>query len=421
MQHTYHLDPNIDLEQLASRVESVDADMADQLKDLAQALISPHPNIDTWAEIDLYTTFQASTIAETLNKSNPLLHFVELIRNALIFVPLVLTWLTLSQSSASTNYFAKLSQVATPNLFIFIVILILNFVVDLANRRQRDKRRNDERQITKLLRGTSLQLAQLHSKQPIERMVQLEAISDHLLAEMKTYHEKLYRLTEARHDELVNLKVFTDNLASGSTDLMKAGKRMETASNKIDTAVSSLAQQVDHLIKREESLEKVTASASSQMVTVAAQQADLHRQFLSVANRLEIGLQEFAKSGNVLGTSAKSLESVSLGLSNVHKEFLDRMSRQIQEQMALTRTIKDIAAQVQISGPGLQKIGYDFSAIPASLVAARDSFASLVIQSSSITQEQQKIIDQLQQISSQFRDVSSLMSIVRSNQQNLQN
>ena len=93
--------------ELANEIRNNNSGGARRLDLLAKAIVNGNTNeADTWTSVDIHSVIDPDSIVEQYRRQhtrNKFIDILEVVRNMLIFGPILVTWLGISQASAAYN------------------------------------------------------------------------------------------------------------------------------------------------------------------------------------------------------------------------------------------------------------------------------------------------------------------------------
>lgn len=270
------------LERLAGDIEASSQSAADRLRDLGAAVDGGH-YADIWAAHDMYQIVDPDTIADHVRSGkDDWVRVIELLRNALVFAPIAVTWLGIwhalesysvaieSQPDLATLSFLYLWQKGFGGLSISLstialidgALLSLVFVMTLIvlwYNNQKDIDAQDVRdELAGLLAESSLALGHRRMQQSLGTAQVFERMSQELLAELRQEHRRIQELLAQKDKD--------------AETLIKATQSLSTSIQQLHGSVQSLQHMPQHM-------EKHFVSLATSLQQYSTQYTDLQKEF----------------------------------------------------------------------------------------------------------------------------------------------
>lgn len=356
------------LEALANDVERCDKRAANRLRNLRTAVIGGN-NADAWASTDIEKLISPEQIVENYKNrpmTDSLISALEWARNILIFMPLLISWLGISQavSTYSTFVSAHQDQITQPFLylwqagfggqlpsvyrlsslagidafllFLLVVMTIVHSTLADLGRQRRIKGAEDLRaDLAEALAGAALCLATRNRQQPTnvaDAFDRSARFFGETVDKMLKRMEELARVQQQDHQTFANLskdlQAIMSGVSTGVSDLKQS----------IDALRRSIGQLIAPVTKTSTTLEAV-AAASQKLITLAEDQINKQQALLSEIQRWGNNLQ------STLGKLDTAVNAAQLLASNIDR-FTKRdealhnvLTKELADQTNLTKAV----------------------------------------------------------------------------------
>lgn len=360
------------LSELADKIERSDLGAAARLRDLGDALVGGS-TADAWASSDLLSLINPSVLAQAsvIRRSGGTttgLGILELLRNVLVLLPLVVTWVGISQAvEAYTKLLsADASQATRSFLYLWqngfnghlgsgmtlgrlalidgvllglvalltLLVYAVNLVVSNEQERQSQRIRGE---LEQALAEASLQLAPRRQNQAILGMSNLQAQAQQMLQQISTLSQfnagllqtaktmqdaaTVFQNTQATLDsDIKGLSTSVTRLTSLQEPLVRSTEAMSLGLNKIAGDQNRLVNNLDTLSKTQErtaqSLDIVEARSRGMMTQAETTFKELKHAVEQLYNGQSQMLAAIAQERQAQATLGENISKASLGLRN---------------------------------------------------------------------------------------------------------
>lgn len=247
------------LENLSNEIHRYDPDSAENMRDLANALVGG-PNADAWAFSDIRALINPERISYALGGSaanDVIARGLEVLRNSLVLLPLAITWfgialavdgyyklITVRPDLASQSFIylwqggfqgrtplplgtlALVDGILLAGVFLLTILAYMRSAwVHLASRRFGMP---FEQELSQALAEAELILSPRRGLQLYTSLHQLEKNMQVLLKEIGVERQRLDELAQRREQELGDLSKITENLKTNSTMFLNAIQLLAT-------------------------------------------------------------------------------------------------------------------------------------------------------------------------------------------------
>lgn len=367
---------SVELEAIAGQLKKVgDASSADRVHQLALA-VKDGMYADAWASTDVHQMIDAEAIVAQYKRrhiTDLWIAWIEWIRNALIFAPLIVTWFFISRA---VDAYSRLisdqpDQIREPFLFLwqqgfgqrlawwqtlywmatidfvilFAVLALTVLVYSLSNGLKRRREEEADKlggRLAHALAGATICLTARKGKQPTNVMDGLKELIEKLerrTAGLMTRIEALHTLQDS---ELKTSVTFRTDLKSMFTELKTEFVGLRGANTTLATNISSVNISMNNVVvnlnalltRADESLRLLRQEINEQAKVLTEQQ--------SWGANLKQSIQKLEKAAVTGETMANDQGKVTKQLEAIIKEIAN------QQSIFLTATTKQQAAQQQL-------------------------------------------------------------------------
>ncbi|MDQ5822852.1 MAG: hypothetical protein M3441_01405 [Chloroflexota bacterium] len=439
------------LSTIAERIDPIDPNASSRLRDLRDSL-DPGQH-SAWVYADVFKIIDPETIADEATKqtgADRLVGILEWIRNGFVLLPLILTWLGISDAVSHyhayltqypdemkvpflqlwENGFAKpgsndsglwltLSRLALIDFLLLFALFILTLVVHgqaniLAMRRMREEQELKQ-EISHALADASLALARKREQQkdPQTLMDQFQVTANQLISQIAAEREDLNRLGERREDEVNSLSLFTPSLERSTQEMVAAAETMRAAQQEHAQIVSESLQAM-----RDGQIMLTTATRETQQTIASA----LMQSQQAMSQELNQAQQAF------VGAARTSTEQAVAAVQRVQQELLINMRQLHQELISDLRDSQtNLVGQVELSqqtvlrelAHGQESLHSSIQALSAPMQSFAEQQGQLLAsnqeatrQLSVLTGEQRQWSEQLQEA---MQSISQAVEVLQSN------
>lgn len=393
------------LSDLANQIESSDSGAATRLRDLGSALGGGSSTRDAWATSDLTNLINPIALAKSAaaRRSSGITSFIgiiEIFRNVMVLLPLVVTWwgisraleaytsLISSDTSQATRSFLYLWQNGFNGalgsgltlgrlawidgvLLGFVVLLTffvyaLNLIVNNDQERQAQLLRGE---LEQALAEATLQLAPYRQNQTIYSFTKIQSQTQDMLQQIST------------------LSQFNAGLLQTATDMQNAATIFQNTQANLDGNVKDLSKSFTRLIRLQEPLIQSTEVMASSVNQIAGDQNRLVNNLESMSitqEKTARNLDTVETRSRGMMTQAedtfKELKEVTERLFAGQAQMLDAIVRERQAQEALGKNISEASFGlkgaldgVQSSSTSIHSIAVDLAKISNELRALRSN------------------------------------------------
>ncbi len=306
------------LEHLADRVDAASPDAADRLSDLGVA-VEGGTSTDAWAASNIFQVIDPDTIAEEVRvrgSSDNLIRMLELARNALVFLPIAVTWLGiwlaleayeqaldanpaladqsflyLWQQGFEGRLWLTLGTIALIDGALLSLVFVLTLVVFWRNN-QKDQEADLVRgELASALADASLVLTERRTHQQTSLVYHFDRAARELLGEMQQERQRVEQLAARKEKEVGDLSTITRDFIAGTQSMLAAVQSLHQTPLQLGRVIGALAQSFQQFAEqhREQQQEFIRAihQTSSQLKTVTDSNHTVSAEMQAVAAQLQ--------------------------------------------------------------------------------------------------------------------------------------
>ncbi len=353
------------LEELADEVESSSHSAAERLRDLGDA-VDGGQAADIWASADIFQLIDPDTIAEqvrTRGIGDDLVKVLELLRNALVFLPIAVTWigiwlalesygaaiqanpalaeqsfLFLWQQGFEGRMPLTLSTIALIDGFLLSLVFVLTLIV-LSRNNQKDRHAEDVRDdLASVLADASLVLTHRRTQQNLTLTSQFERVAQELLTALQEERTRIQDLASRKEKEVGDLAVFTRDFMAGMQTMLSAVQALQQMPQQLGTLLNNLAASFQQLADQQRHQQQDFAQATQQAATQIHQLMDTHR-------AMSVNMQAMGTNLQSMGTGLQAMGSDLRDAIQVSKSATAQTAQAISDMRTIAANLS--AAQTQ--------------------------------------------------------------------------
>jgi hypothetical protein len=417
--------------------DPIDASIASKLRSLAAAL-DGGAKTQVWAHCDLFRILNPERLAQVIVGERPTMLWIgwlELLRNVLVLLPLVITWVGIAVAlpsyytminvdpSASTQSFVYLWQggfggrtgltlevLAWADALVLIVVVVLTLIISFgaAARRtmQADQLSSTAANFENVLGAADLTLAAYRESPLHADLSRLETwtakmetlgvgMVDSLERERLRIQEQfdtMEKLIQDRRQQIDDLASFASTLAKGSSQIKKAAVDLQRAHDGISvsavalgTALTFAGERTGQLIAEiqgvghqlAEICDQIGAVATNHLQSTAAL-GDLAERQQDITFYLEDSLVQFKDSAFASNQTADQLITVSGQLVASQQELVNTITTEREGQAELAQQVVGAYRSTEDALAGLQRTVDTLHASAASLSTIDDRLTQIL-------------------------------------------
>ena len=424
------------LQELAQQVRQSDPGGSDRLLMLSDA-IKNNTSANAWAYADVHTMIAPDSIVESYRNdrrttgSDRTIAMLEGLRNAIIFLPIIVTWLGISQATARYNDFIQnavnkgntdaytqpflylwqqrfygslpefwtLSNIALADVIVLIFILALTLIAFLLTNRNTarlDKEARDLRaHLNHAITGAILSL---HSRPQLTANDNLELVARNLDITVNRVVDQVRATSQQSAEHLDRMAVDTTN---------RLDKLAVDTSGRFEKMARDLTGQFANAsMQNRQQLDRVVQDITKQV--------DAGREYLVQLGSLTSGV---VKTANEMQGTAATLQSSNVSLINSVNNLVKPAQELSKQQVQLLDIVQKSAGLLQGSATSInelatkqQTMSDNLATTLDTLTLATEAFAALGQKQSDLVSQQASFLQQIQDDSKKQGDLAVLLS-----------
>jgi len=430
-----------DLETLAGEVENYDQGSAGRLRNLADA-VSGGPSAPAWASVEIRQLIAPDAISEYIRQrksADSLVNMLELTRNALVFLPIVITWFGIAV--AVEAYYRLLER--RPNLnqqtFLFLwqggfegelqpawltlsnlglivgALLLLVFLMTVfvlwrgGTNNANQERRTDRlsQRLEHVLAEATLVLRLRYTNQQGVLATQVEQLGRQLLIQLGEERARIAKLGGQRQRELADFTTFTGDLKQSTTSLV-------TSAGTLEQSYKSLASSINNLVAPTQQMATFTGKLLGAAQGVATPLLSLVEQQRELGQRLSNAAGSLSTSATSVVGAAKSTAGLADQILAAQTQFLEGASADRASQQRAAQSLNETATRLEAAAQLVNKAYDALSGSIATLTAPTQGLAQeagvLAATARASLSPLRELADQQQAVVSQIRDISDKLT-----------
>lgn len=353
------------LEDLAQRLQrSGDSNAAARLSSLAVAVEKRGATARQWASTDIYKIIEPDSIVEgyrnrRISAPSCLLEIIEVLRNTLIFLPIVVTWFGVSQATAMYSTLLSeelkvnprqveqpflylwqqgfggrlpgwltLSSVAFADAIILLIILVLTLLVhSFSNASQLQEERHAQKLHADLVHAIARASLLLRDRSqptaPADELKQIAQDMDDMANQVMASFQRLGDDMMTRFDTTVN--TITGQLTSIANNMnaqLQSGDRYLQQLAGAAAGVNRLAQDIGNSARHLEDVNQKLRESLDKLLKPATDLANQQKDLLDAVNQSMTDLQDNAR---LLQANSSTLEDIAKEQGSWASDFTDAL------------------------------------------------------------------------------------------------
>ena len=391
---------SVELEAIARQLKIAgDSSSADRVHQLALA-VKDGMYADVWAATDIHQMIDVEAIVaqyKIRHITDRTIAWLEWLRNALIFAPLIVTWFYISRAVDAYSrlisdqpdqirepflflwqqgfgnriaWWQTLYWMATLDFLILLIVLVLTVLVFSLSNGLKMKREEEADtlggRLAHALAGATLCLTTRKWKQPTNVMDGLKELIVNFevrTTELMTRIQELHKLQDSELETSVvfraDMKSMFSELGKEFVALRRANTTLATNMSGVSTSMNNLVANVNALLTRaDESLRLIRQEINEQAKVLTEQQswgANL-KQSLEKLEKAAVAGETMA---NGQGKITKELEAIIKEIANQQSIFLTATTKQQASQQQLESDVRALMINVQTIVKDLRQCAID--------------------------------------------------------------
>ena len=446
-----------DLDGMAGVLQEVDPRAAERLGDLARSIVTEEGRA-RWSDVDLRRAFNTERLANAFairregGYASASIEVATRVRDVMILVPLLLTWLAFWEASQAYEEFvsadvqnrvglpfiyiwqrgfdghgsifaSSFSTVALIDAALIATIILLTFY----SQGRREQREDDiartasrfQTDLDNVLGTATVALASDRSNRPavlargIERLAdRFDRGSRELLDQLRSQQDRMETITSRREQEFADFGVFASGMRAGAEESHRMLQELRSVSHGLTNALEDLTSEVSvsgdqqrTLLAAVGNLEHLVATSVQSDQAVARQLAAAAEGLSDAADRAMSGSEAAAQAGRVASEAVRGIAELAAdltrGQARVELAIADGVEANSRLADALRGSTGGVAASTELLtdiGVGLAQLNVAFAHISDQSTSQTDALTSLL-------REQQDVAVNLGQVA---RDLSAV-------------
>jgi methyl-accepting chemotaxis protein len=435
------------LEYLAEEVEPASPSAAARLRNLSIA-VQGGVNAETWANTNIFQVVEPDTIAEqirTQGKKEKVIRTMEMLRNALVFVPIAITWigiwLALDTYSIALNANPQLADLSFLYLWqqgfegrtwltlsrlalIDGVLLLLVFALTVlvlwyTNRKEQDADEiRDE--VADALADAALVLNSRRTQQTTSFVHQFDQMARGLVHELGQERKRVEELAARKEREVGDLSAFVQDFMRSTQSLLAAVQAVEQVPQQLGSVVNGLSASFQHLTEQQRDYQHTFTQATQQVATHLNQLTDVQRATGSSIQATGTNLQGVGVELKEMSADLRDAIHVANNLamqnaqaiSDMHATARNLASAQTQFRDSLAQERETIERGTQGMQTALQSLQQDYQSLEQGLQALSQFVGQL-------SSQQQEFVSVTQRAVTEFGNLTEEQQTIGINLQTM--
>jgi methyl-accepting chemotaxis protein len=410
-----------DLDGMAAALDEVDSRAAERLTDLSRAIGSEEGRAQ-WSDVDLSRAFNSERLAHSYavrregGYSPASIEIATRVRDVLVLLPLLLTWLAFYEASQAYENFIENNpeQVRSPFLLLWqrgfggegsllansfstvalidVILIALIILLTFYSQGKRDQREDNiartagvfQSDLDNVLGAATVALASEKSNRPavlarsVERLAErFDHSTQELLARLRLEHDRLETIANRREKEFSDFGVFASGMRAGAEvthrlllDLRQVSTSLTESLEDLTSEVSVTGDQQRGLLNAVTNLERLTDSSVKSDHALTRRLTEAAESLADSSDRALAGADAAAQAGRVAAEAVRGIaeltDSLGRSQSRVEEAIADGTETNSRLADALRSSaggVNDSTRQLNQIGAGLAQLQLEFSRI----------------------------------------------------------
>jgi hypothetical protein len=423
---------------LATRLGEIDAKSSSRLRDLAAAVSTPSER-NRWNAVDLPQAFNVQRLSHefALRKVGEqrvrVIEAADKIRNALVLVPVFLTWFALAEAARSyERYLAEnpeeagtpflllwqqgfggeatwfsptFSAVALIDAGVILIIILLTLYAHGRREDQEDQVANVAAEFyasfDNILAEAGVMLARDRAAQPSQLARNVAALTDRfdlnsreILSLIEDERRRLNQIAEQRHEEFEDFALFARSMRAGAEQSNRTLAELRQLSRSLDSSVERLGQDVATtgrhqatLLSTLQNLEQLTSSSIQSDQAVTHRLAEAAAAISESADAAVTGADNAARVADAANQAIRGIGELAQRLADTS----DELNRTLSRDTSSTREVSDaIAANTRQS----ERIAESLGSLATEIAAIQAGFTEMASRTAGQTRALNQLLEQ---------------------------
>ncbi len=444
-----------EINDLATELAEIDARASVRLRDLSSAVSTPSDR-SRWNAVDLPQAFNLQRLSyqyavrKVGRQRVQLIEFADKIRNALVLVPVFLTWYAIAEAaSAYDRYlqenpdesgtpflllwqqgFGEQSGIFTPRFSTVAlidagVILIIILLTLYAHGRREDQEdtiadvaADFHASFDNTLAEAGVMLARDRAAQPSQLARNVAALTDRfntnsreILGLIDDERRRIVQLGDQRREELEDFALFARGMRAGAEQSNRTLAELRQLSRSLDTSVERLGQDVattgrhqETLLSTLQNLEQLTSSAIQSDQAVTHRLAEAAAAISDSADAAVTGADNAGRIADAANQALRGIGELAQRLSDTSDGLSTALARDVS-------TTHDVASALAATTRQNERIAEAVGSLAADITEIRDGFNDLANRIATQSRALHQILEQqagvAQEITSATRELGA--------------
>ncbi len=445
-----------DLDGMVAALDEVDPRAAERLADLSQSIGSEEGR-SRWSDVDLSRAFNSERLANAYalrregGYSPASIEIATRVRDVLILLPLLLTWLAFYEASQAYDAFIANNpdQVRSPFLLLWqrgfggegtilassfstvalidVVLIALIILLTFYSQGKRDQREDQvartasvfQSDLDNVLGAATVALAGERSSRPailarsVERLAErFDHSTQELLSRLRIEHDRLETIANRREREFADFGVFASGMRAGAEethrlllDLRQVSTGLTESLEDLTSEVSVTGDQQRSLLNAVSSLERLTDSSVKSDQTLTRRLTEAAESLADSSDRALAGADTAAQAGRVAAEAVRGIAELTDSLAKSQARVEDAIADGSETNAKLADALRGSAGGVNDSTRQLNQIG-------AGLAQLQLEFARIGEQSEAQTSQLRDLLHEQHDVAGGISQVARDLSAV---------
>ncbi|NJP04183.1 MAG: hypothetical protein HC837_00415 [Chloroflexaceae bacterium] len=395
------------LSYLADEVEPAGSSSAERLRDLADA-VENGPTAAVWAEANIFELIDAETIAEqvrTNGSRDNWVRWLEMMRNALVFLPIAVTWIGIAlalesytaavqadpdiagqsflylwQQGFGGRLWLTLSTIALVDGLLLGLVFVLTLIVQMQHHRRDRYAEMVRDELARLLADAALVLTARRSDQQSRLVQQFDRAAQQLMTELSHERVRIDELAKRKEKEVGDIAAFTRDFMSSTQGMLAAVQSLQQVPQQLGRNLTALSGSFQQLTDQQRDQHQEFSHSVQQAAAQLKQMSDAYRAASLDVQTMTTGLQTMGSQLNHMGIDLRDAVRVLHGVADQQEAAIGQtqtaarhlVEAQNQFLTALTHergTLEHVAMELQTTSRDLPSAAQDLAQSVAQLTA----------------------------------------------------
>ncbi len=435
------------LESLAGEIETHAPELAERMRNLGAA-VEGGQSAGTWANSDVFALIDPDLAAEQLSRQGAggrWVRVLELLRNALVFVPIAVTWfgiwhalemysaafaadptiaelgfLFLWQNGFEGRTWITLSIIALIDGIILSIVFLLTLAVLWSNNRQELEESEARQEVADVLADAALVLNGRQTQQTTTFIYQFEQMAQGLLKELGYERKRIDELAGRKEKEVQDLALFVQDFRASTEGLVTAMQAVQHVPQQLQQSIGDLTAAFRQLTEQHKQHQQAFTTTTQQAATHLGTLTDTYRtmsgDMQAVGRKLQMVGDEVQEMGSDLRDAIHVSNTMAMqnaqAIADMHATARNLGTAQTQFLDALAHERQALATGTQGMQAAVQALQQSYATVEQKLSALSDVLHAMATQ-------QQQFVDTTQQTASEFKHLTEAQQTIGINMQTM--